>query len=96
MLTLGALERVFCVQAIEPVLTSIEWYNPQGQLVSSNYRDDVHQAGDRVKAAILTFQSYQQSQGGKYECRVAGPGNKTEGLLVYISESYSLIQLYLV
>jgi len=62
--------------------------------VSSNNRDDVHQAGDRVKAAVLTFRSYQQSQGGKYECRVAGPGNKTEGLLVCISESYTLGQLY--
>ena len=26
------------------------------------------------RAAILTFQNYQQSQGGKYECRVTVPG----------------------
>ena len=77
------------MQATGPVPTSIEWYNPQGQLVSRNGGDSVNQAvagGGRV--AYLTFQSYQQSQGGKYECRVAGPGNNTESLPVCIGECH--------
>ena len=90
-LTVGATNRrVFCVQAA-PVPTSIEWYNPQGQLVSKNNRDEVNQvsgtSGGRI--AYLTFRSYQQSQGGKYECRVAGPGNYTERLSVCIGEFHA-------
>ena len=54
--------------------------------MSRNNREEVNQAaaagGGRTVA--LTFQSYQQSQGGKYECRVAGPGNNTERLSVCI------------
>ena len=87
-LTVGASnQRVLCGQNTGPVPTSIKWYNPEGQLVSSNNRDEVNQAaggGGRVSA--LTFQSYQQSKGGKYECRVAGPGNNMERLAVCISE----------
>ena len=45
-------------------------------------------AGGRV--AYLYFQSYQQSQGGKYECRVAVPGNNLEKLPVCIGEWYTL------
>ena len=55
--------------------------------MSRNNRNEVNQAsvgGGRV--VILTFRSYQQSQGGKYECRVAGPGNNTESLPVCIGE----------
>ena len=52
--------------------------------MSSNNREEVNQAGGRGKGAILTFRSYQQSQGGKYECRVAGPGNNSETLPVCI------------
>ena len=86
-LTVGATnERVFCVQAIGPVPTSIEWYNPQSQLVSSNNRDAVNQAGGGDRSARLTFRNYQQSQGGQYECRVAGPGNNLERLAVCISK----------
>ena len=86
-LTVGAIkQRVLCIQATGPVPTSIEWYNPRGQLVSKNNTEEVNQVagtgGGRV--AVLTFQSYQQSQGGKYECRVAGPGNNTETLPVGI------------
>ena len=56
--------------------------------MSRNNRDEVNQvAGSGCgKAAVLTFQSYQQCQGGKYECRVAGPGNNTETLSVRIGE----------
>ena len=32
----------------------------------------------------LNFQSYHQSQGGRYECRVAVPGNNSERLPVCI------------
>ena len=42
--------------------------------------------GNRI--ASLNFLSYQQSQGGKYECRVAGPGNNTESVSVCIGERY--------
>ena len=85
-LTVGVTnQKVYCVQATGPVPTSIEWYNPQGQLVSRNSGDVVNQraaAGGRI--AYLNFNSYQQSQGGKYECRVASPGNNSETLPVRI------------
>ena len=84
-LTIGESEKVFCVQATGPVPTSIEWYNSQGQLVSKDGGDGVNQgvaAGGRI--AHLNFHSYQQRQGGKYECRVAGPGNNTERVSVCI------------
>ena len=87
-LTVGTIQRVYCVQAIGPLPTSTEWYNPQGQLVSRNNREEVNQGAvrDNNRASTLTFRSYQQSQGGTYECRVAGPGNNTESLLVCIGE----------
>ena len=92
-LTVGVSERVFCLQpeASGPVPTSIQWYNPQGQLVSRNNRDEVNQVAGTGggRAALLTFQSYHQSQGGKYECRVAGPGNNTERLPVCIGECHA-------
>ena len=54
--------------------------------MSRNGGDAVNQVvglgGGRI--TYLTFRSYQQSQGGKYECRVAGPGNNTERLPVCI------------
>ena len=91
-LTVGATnERVYCIQATGPVPTSMEWYNPQGQLVSRNNRDEVNQAGSSRRAATLTFQSYQRSQGGKYECRVAGPGNNSKRLAVCIGERYTYV-----
>ena len=90
-LTIGATnQRVYCVQATGPVPTLIGWYNPQDQLVSSNNREEVNQAaagGGRFSA--LTFQSYQQSQGGPYECRVAGPVNNTETLPVCIGKCHA-------
>ena len=90
-LTVGTTnQRVYCVQATGPLPTSIEWYNPQGQLVSRNNKEEVNQAGSS-RAAILTFRSYQQSQGGKYECRVTGPGNNTERLSVCIGECYTFV-----
>ena len=87
MLTVRMANKVYCVQATGPVPTSIEWYNPQGQLVSKNGSDAVNQqAGGGGKTVHLNFQSYNQSQGGKYECRVAGPGNNLESLPVCIGE----------
>ena len=91
-LTVGMRVNVSCLQATGPVPTSIEWYNPQGQLVSNDSRDEVNQqvsGGDRV--VRLNFRSYHQSQGGKYECRVAGPGNNTERLPVCIGERYTFL-----
>ena len=91
-LTVGTTnQRVYCVQATGQLPTSIEWYNPQDQLVSSNNKEEVNQADVRGRGATLTFQSYQQSQGGKYECRVAGPGNNTERLPVCIGERYTFV-----
>ena len=92
-LTVGARETVYCLQpeAIGPVPTSIEWYNPQGQLVSKDGGDEVNQqAAGSGRAATLTFHSYQRSQGGKYECRVAGLGNYTEKLLAFLGEWHNL------
>ena len=79
------------MQATGPVPTSIEWYNPQGQLVSRSDGDKVNQALAVVgRNAILIFHSYQPSQGGKYECKVDHPGNNTEKLLAFIGECYTL------
>ena len=88
-LTVGmSNQRVHCEQMRGPLPTSIEWYDPQGQLVSRNNREEVNQVAGRGcgKAAVLTFRSYQQCQGGKYKCRVAGPGNNLETLSVWIGE----------
>ena len=54
--------------------------------MSRNNTEQANQAGGSGRAAILTFRIYQQSQGGTYECRVAGPGNNTESLPVCIGE----------
>ena len=88
-LTVGANEKVYCGQATGPVPTSIEWYNPQGQLVSKDTGDEVYQAAGST-IALLNFHSYQRSQGGKYECKVDLPGNNTEKLLAFIGECYTL------
>ena len=93
-LTVGTtIQRVLCAQATGPVPTSIEWYSPQGQLVSRNNSDVVNQADIRGRAAVLNFHSYQQNQGGQYECRVAGPRNNTESLSVCIGECYIYLLL---
>ena len=58
--------------------------------MSRDGRDEVNQAiisGGR--AAFLRFMRYQQSQGGKYECRVTVPGNNLEELPVCIGEHYT-------
>ena len=54
--------------------------------------DEVNQqAAGGGRIAHLNFHSYQQSQGGKYECRVAGPANNTERLPVCIGERYTFV-----
>ena len=80
---------MFCLQPTGPVPTAIEWYNPQGQLVSRDGRDEVNQAG-YGRAAFLSFIRYQQSQGGRYECRVTGSRNNLEKLSVCIGECCTL------
>ena len=65
----------------------MEWYTPKGLLVSRDRKDVVNQAvvsGGR--AVFLSFKRYQQSQGGKYECRVTAPGDNLEKLPVCIGE----------
>ena len=88
-LTVGKTnQRVLCGQNTGPVPTSIRWYNPQGQLVSSNNREEANQqAAGGGRTSTLTFRSYKQSQGGQYECRVAGAGNNLERLPVCIGEA---------
>ena len=46
------------------------------------------QAGGGGRIVHLTFRSYQQSQGGKYECRVNVSGNNLERLPVCIGECH--------
>ena len=86
-LTVGDADRVICLQRTGPVPTSIAWYDPQGQLVSRHRGDEVFQVG-RGRVAYLAFRSYQQSQGGRYECRVNVSGNSLEKLPVCIGEVY--------
>ena len=81
----GHLQRVYCVQLTGA--TSIEWYNPEGLLVSKDDDDAVNQASNSNAYIPLTFRRYQESQGGRYECRVAGPGNTLEKLPVCIGET---------
>ena len=88
-LTVGMFETVSCVEPTRPVPTSIEWYNPQGQLVLKDSSAVVRQAAAGV-SAYLIFDSYQQSQGGKYECRVNVSGNSLKKLPVCIGECYTL------
>ena len=93
-LTVGVRESVYCVQpeARGPVPTSMEWYNTQSQLVSRNGGNAVNQqAAGAGRIVYLIFQNYQQSQGGKYECRVTGPGNNTEKLSVCIGERQTFL-----
>ena len=42
-LTVGRKELVLCVQLTGPKPPAIEWYNPQGQLVSADGGDEVNQ-----------------------------------------------------
>ena len=80
-----------CVQRTGPVPTSIRWYDPQGQLVSRDPRNKVYQASTGGgKVARLIFQNYTQSQGGRYECRVAVPGKNLESLSVCIGECHTI------
>ena len=61
--------------------------------MSRNNTEEVNQVagtgGGRI--AHLTFHKYKVSQGGKYECRVAGLGNTTERLPVCIGECYTFL-----
>ena len=58
--------------------------------MSSNNRKEENQAvSGGGRSAILTFRSYKQSQGGAYECRVAGPRNNLESLPVCIGECHA-------
>ena len=91
-LTVGTNVRVYCVQATGPVPTSIEWYTSPDHLVSKDLGDAVNQqvaGGGRI--AYLNFHRYHQNQGGKYECRVAGPGNNLERLPLCIGECYTFL-----
>ena len=66
---------------------SIEWYNPEGLLVSKDDDDAVNQASSSNLFTPLTFRRYREIQGGRYECRVVGPGDTLEKLPVCIGET---------
>ena len=72
---------------LTPLPTSMEWYNPGGLLVSKDNDDAVNQASSSNVAIPLTFRRYQERQGGRYECRVAGPGDTLGKLPVCIGET---------
>ena len=81
---------MYCLQLTVPKPTTIEWYDSQGELVSRDGREEVNQAViSGGSGAVLNFRSYQQSQGGRYECRVIGPGDNLEKLPVCIGEWYT-------
>ena len=89
-LIVGDSDIVECLQLTGPVPSSIGWYDPQGQQVTTDDGDEVYQTsagGGRV--AYLHFQSYQQSQGGRYECRVNVSRNNLENLSVCIGECHT-------
>ena len=58
--------------------------------MSRDSRDEVYQSSGGGRVAYLIFRSYQQSQGGKYECRVTVPGKNLEKQPVWIGECYTL------
>ena len=72
---------------LTPVPTSIEWYNPEGLLVSEDDDDAVNQARSSNVSIPLNFRRYQERQGRRYKCRVAGQGNELEKLPVCIGEA---------
>ena len=89
-LNVGGDDSILCLELKGPVPDSIEWYDPQGQLVLDS-SDEVYQApAAGGRASYLYFQSYQQSHGGKYECRVNVSGKNLEKLPVCIGECYTL------
>ena len=75
------------MQTTGPVPTLIEWYNPQGQLVSRDGGNGLNEkAAGGGRIAYVNFQSYQQSQGGQYKCRVTALRNILVMLSVCIGE----------
>ena len=57
--------------------------------MSRDAGDEVYQTSAALgRVAYLNFKNYTQSQGGRYECRVAVPGNNLENLSVCIGECY--------
>ena len=57
--------------------------------MSSDGGDKVKQAAENGTAHLI-FHSYQERQGGKYECRVTVSGNNFKKLPVCIGECYTL------
>ena len=73
------------IQEVPKVL--IEYSVYIDSLVSRDPRNKVNQARSAGgRHAVLIIQSYQQSLGGKYECRVVVLGNNLENLSVCVGE----------
>ena len=87
-LTPGRRETFFCRQHDgAPVATAIQWYNPEGRLVSRNSGDNVYQfVVDHGRVAYLNFISYNHSLKGRYECRVHHANGSMEPLSVCLGE----------
>ena len=87
-LTPGRRETFFCRQHDgAPVATAIQWYNPEGRLVSRNSGDNVYQfVVDHGRVTYLNFISYNHSLKGKYECRVYHVNEFMETLHLHIGE----------
>lgn len=91
-LTPGRHETLFCLQLTGPVPITIQWYNPDGDLVSGNSGHAVHQfIVGQGRAAYLNFRSYSPSHRGRYECRVLHRNNRMEISRVCIGESCALL-----
>ena len=91
-LTPGRHETLFCLQLTGPVPITIQWYNPEGELVSGNSGHAVHQfVVGQGRAAYLNFRSYSPSHRGRYECRVLHRNNRMEISRVCIGESCALL-----
>lgn len=77
---------VLCREVGVTAPKEVQWYDPHCRLVSTNPTEDVYQtnpvSGDQGRAVLLVFKSYQQSQGGKYYCRVERTLSEGSQLLV--------------
>lgn len=84
----GTNASVLCQEVGVTVPSELQWYDPHCLPVSTDLSEDVHQLqtvpllGEQGRAVLLVFKSYQESQRGKYECRVRRTVNEASQLQV--------------
>jgi hypothetical protein len=61
---------------------TVQWYGPDGEPVVPG---DGVQVRGTTNLQILTFTSYQLSQGGRYECRSSKDGTKNTQIVRFVS-----------